>query len=48
MEKDVKWAHIDIAGTAYAYSDKFIYPAGATGYGVKTLMNYFKEKSKTV
>ena len=33
--KTDKWAHIDIAGTAWV--DK---KGGATGYGVKTLLNF--------
>ena len=32
--KKVRWAHIDIAGTA------FIEKQGATGAGVRTLINY--------
>ena len=32
--KKVRWAHIDIAGTA------FIEKKGATGAGVRTLINY--------
>lgn len=45
VEKDVKWAHIDIAGTAFKDSEKFIYSQGGTGYGVNLLLNYFKQKS---
>jgi len=31
------WAHLDIAGTAWAYSDQPTVPKGATGYGVRLL-----------
>ena len=35
VEKDVKWAHIDIAGTSNIDSD-------ATGYGSRLLVEYIK------
>jgi len=38
--KDVKWAHIDIAGTAYLESPMDEFPKGATGAGVRALTNY--------
>lgn len=38
--KDVKWAHIDIAGTAYIEKPQNEFIAGATGAGVRTLLNY--------
>jgi leucyl aminopeptidase len=34
---DVKWAHLDIAGTAWATKDHPTIPKGATGYGVRLL-----------
>jgi leucyl aminopeptidase len=37
IEDGVKWAHIDIAGTAWWKSDKATTPKGATGYGVRLL-----------
>lgn len=36
----VKWAHIDIAGTAYLEKPQKELIAGATGAGVRTLLNY--------
>ncbi len=36
----VKWAHIDIAGTAYLEKPQKELIAGATGVGVRTLLNY--------
>jgi leucyl aminopeptidase len=32
-----KWAHLDIAGMAWASKDAPLYPKGATGYGVRLL-----------
>lgn len=37
-----KWAHIDIAGTAYLEKPYKEFIAGATGAGVRTLLNYLK------
>jgi leucyl aminopeptidase len=42
VEKDVKWAHIDIAGPADAKADKGPITAGVTGFGVQTLINFIK------
>ena len=38
--KKVHWAHIDIAGTAYIDKPYKEFPKGATGAGVRTLINY--------
>jgi len=37
IQKDTKWAHIDIAGTAWWKSDKATTPKGGTGFGVRAL-----------
>lgn len=42
--KDVKWAHIDIAGTAFLEKPQKEFIAGATGAGVRTLLNYVLEQ----
>ena len=42
--KDVKWAHIDIAGTAFFEKPQKEFIAGATGAGVRTLLNYILEQ----
>jgi leucyl aminopeptidase len=34
---DVPWVHIDIAGTAWTYTDKPTSPKGASGFGVRLL-----------
>ena len=44
FDKDIKWAHIDIAGTCWTDKDKGINPSGATGFGVKTLIQWIKNK----
>ena len=38
--ESIPWAHIDIAGTVWTEKDRGIDPAGATGYGVRTLVNW--------
>lgn len=40
VEKETKWAHLDIAGVAWESKGKNICPVGATGYGVR-LLNQF-------
>ncbi len=37
---DTPWAHLDIAGVAWARSDDAITPKGASGYGVRLLDNF--------
>ncbi|MEM9772417.1 MAG: leucyl aminopeptidase [Cyanobacteria bacterium P01_D01_bin.73] len=34
------WAHIDVAGPVWTDSGSGIHPAGATGFGVRTLVNW--------
>lgn len=38
--KDVKWAHIDIAGTAFLDKPEKEFIKGATGSGVRTILSY--------
>ena len=40
VENDIPWAHLDIAGVAWAESANAITPKGATGFGV-TLLNHW-------
>ncbi|ABX09317.1 leucyl aminopeptidase [Prochlorococcus marinus] len=40
IKEDIAWAHIDIAGTCWTDKDRGINPAGATGFGVRTLVNW--------
>jgi leucyl aminopeptidase len=37
---NVAWAHLDIAGPAFAESDIGICPKGGTGFGVRTLLRF--------
>ena len=37
---DVPWAHLDIAGPAFAESDNALCPKGGTGFGVRTLLRF--------
>ena len=47
VSSSIPWAHIDIAGTCWTEKDRDITPKGATGYGVRTLVNWIKEFSLT-
>ena len=38
----VKWCHLDVAGTAFLEKPQKEFIAGATGVGVRTLLNYIK------
>jgi|YelNatPaOPRAMG01_1025707.scaffolds.fasta_scaffold05827_9 leucyl aminopeptidase len=40
---NAKWAHIDIAGTAYLEKPKAYFKKGATGVGVRLLIKFFEE-----
>lgn len=43
VEKDIPWAHLDIAGPAYAERDIDPYTRkGATGHAVRTLLSYVR------
>ena len=37
---DIPWAHLDIAGPAFAERDMAICPKGGTGFGVRTLLKF--------
>lgn len=39
----IPWVHLDIAGTAWAEKEKPCMPKGATGIGVRLIMNLIKE-----
>ena len=46
FDKNINWAHIDIAGTCWTDKNKGLNPSGATGYGVRTLVDWIKSKEK--
>ena len=40
VPESIPWAHIDIAGPVWSDKGRGDNPAGATGYGVRTLVNW--------
>ncbi len=38
VEKDVRWAHLDIAGTDWSFKKTPLTPVGAIGFGARTLL----------
>jgi len=46
INPSIEWAHIDIAGPVWSDKERGINPAGATGYGVRTLVQWIKNKTK--
>ena len=40
VSNDVRWAHIDVAGTAFLEKPQHEFSKGATGVGVRTILNY--------
>jgi leucyl aminopeptidase len=43
VEDDVAWAHLDIAGTAYNFTEKpYISNKGPSGIGVRTLLELIR------
>jgi len=44
IQPGTKWAHLDIAGMAWASKDLPLIPKGATGYGVRLLDRYIADK----
>jgi len=45
VPKGVPWAHLDIAGPAWAEKDAPLTPAGGTGFGVRMLIRYILSAS---
>ena len=42
VPRDVKWAHLDIAGTAWRGKGRGSQPGGATGWGIRMLNQFFE------
>jgi leucyl aminopeptidase len=40
---DYPWAHLDIAGMAFSEKEKGFIPAGATGFGVRLLVQFLRD-----
>ena len=43
---DVPWAHLDIAGTAWDFTEKSYIPKGPSGIGVRTLLEFVRSWRK--
>jgi len=42
VKDEIPWAHIDIAGTSVTEKELPYTPKGATGFGVRLLINYLE------
>lgn len=40
---EVPWAHLDIAGTAWDFTEKTYIPDGPSGFGVRTLIEFIRQ-----
>ena len=47
VDAGIPWAHIDIAGTVWSDKGRGLNPSGATGYGVRTLVNWVVNQAST-
>ena len=47
VDAGIPWAHIDIAGTVWSDKGRGLNPSGATGYGVRTLVNWVMKQAST-
>ena len=47
VDAGIPWAHIDIAGTVWSDKGRGLDPSGATGYGVRTLVNWIRNQAGT-
>jgi leucyl aminopeptidase len=45
---DTPWAHLDIAGTAWDYTEKSYIPKGPSGVGVRTFLELIREWKKAL
>lgn len=43
---NIPWAHIDIAGTAFASKEQSYIPKNGVGFGIRLLINFFQNFSK--
>ncbi len=44
--QNIPWAHIDIAGTAFASKEKGYWPKNGVGFGVRLLIDFLQTQSK--
>lgn len=45
---DTPWVHLDIAGTAWTEKEKPYIPKGATGIGVRLLLNFLRRRNEVL
>ena len=45
---DIPWAHLDVAGTAFAERPGEVWPRGATGSPVRTILRYLERRVENV
>ncbi len=43
---DTPWAHLDIAGTAWNFTEKTYIPKGPSGFGVRILIEFLRRRSQ--
>ena len=43
VAEDIPWAHLDIAGPAFADAPWGIHPKGGTGFGVRLLLRFIED-----
>jgi len=43
---DTPWAHLDIAGTAWNFTEKTYIPKGPSGFGVRILIEFLRQRSQ--
>jgi len=43
VSPNLAWAHLDIAGTVWSDKERGLDPAGATGFGVRTLVQWIEQ-----
>ena len=44
VDKKTPWAHLDVAGVVWSNKQGDLFPAGATGWGVKLLSEFIKKE----
>jgi len=47
VSPNLAWAHLDIAGTVWSDKERGLDPAGATGFGVRTLVQWLEQGAAT-
>ena len=45
--EEIPWVHIDIAGAAWSGKDRPLHPKGASGYGVRLIVEFLRGFAET-